>query len=813
MTEDNSLIRQMAETIGVVFWLADAKEPRLLYISAAYDRLWGRARERLYTHYEEFFEAIHPDDRERVQLASSRCVLQEQFETEYRIVRPDGEMRWIRDRGFLIRDQAGAPDRIAGFAEDVTDTKQLEHDRQHVEIALRDSEARFRNLGEALPLIVSQSSPDGQIEYVNSYWTTFSGRTPAEFANGDWLTAIHPDDQQTVLEQWQQALATGLPYEYEFRAQSIDGSYRWLLARGTPVYVADGRLTNWINTAVDIHDRKRAEVALRENEARQTFLLRLSDGLRSLSDPVEIQAVVTRTAMHYFAADRCYYCEIEDGNAIIRRDAARADLPSVVGVYSLRHFALFQAVVDAGRPFTVRNVQTTDLVDEDLRQLCIQLQVISFVDVPVIKNGKPVGILCLVQGRPRNWTDLEVELVVETAERTWAAVERARTEAALAQSEAKYRSLFTSINEGYALCELLYDNNNAPIDWKILEVNPAFEALTGITHAAGKIAEQLNQLLDTNWLQTFATVAQTGESTRFEHHVSSIDYWFEVLVSRIAADQQHIIVVFNDITARKQAEAGLRESEEKYRRLNQQLEQRVQERTAQLEVLNQELEAFSHSVSHDLKTPLSYITMTTERLARNLNVAQLDAASQRYLQIIAQSALRAGAMVDDLLEFSRVGWVEMRWITVPMNSLVQRVQQQLLPETLGRSIRWQVEPLPTVQGDPAMLRLVWQNLLSNAIKYTRDRAEAIITIGSCVSEHETVFFVQDNGAGFDMKYRDRLFNIFQRLHTQDQFAGTGVGLANVRRIIHRHGGRTWAEGAIDQGATIYFSLPKQEEQA
>lgn len=238
----------------------------------------------------------------------------------------------------------------------------------------------------------------------------------------------------------------------------------------------------------------------------------------------------------------------------------------------------------------------------------------------------------------------------------------------------------------------------------------------------------------------------------------------------------------------------------------------MQERTAQLEALNQELEAFSHSVSHDLKTPLSYIAMMTEQLARSLNVTQLDAASRRYLHIIEQSALRASTMVDDLLEFSRMGRLEMRRSTVQMNALVQQVQPKREPEGGERSLRWQIEPLPEVQGDPAMLRLVWQNLLSNAIRYTRDRSEAVITAGSSNHEHETVFFVQDNGAGFDMRYYSRLFNIFQRLHSQQQFAGTGVGLANVRRI-HRHGGRTWAEGAIDQGATVYFSLPKQGEPA
>ncbi|MBW4687849.1 MAG: GHKL domain-containing protein [Komarekiella atlantica HA4396-MV6] len=167
-------------------------------------------------------------------------------------------------------------------------------------------------------------------------------------------------------------------------------------------------------------------------------------------------------------------------------------------------------------------------------------------------------------------------------------------------------------------------------------------------------------------------------------------------------------------------------------------------------------------------------------------------------------------MVDDLLEFSRLGKTEMHLTTVNISQLVQQVQAQLQSELVGRSLYWQIEPLATVEGDPTLLRLVVQNLLSNAVKYTRNNTEAAITIGSIEQEQEVIFFVKDNGAGFDMKYCDRLFSMFQRLHPQEEFPGTGVGLATVRRIIHRHGGRIWAQGAIDQGATFYFSLPKHE---
>ncbi|MBW4505976.1 MAG: GHKL domain-containing protein [Scytonematopsis contorta HA4267-MV1] len=180
------------------------------------------------------------------------------------------------------------------------------------------------------------------------------------------------------------------------------------------------------------------------------------------------------------------------------------------------------------------------------------------------------------------------------------------------------------------------------------------------------------------------------------------------------------------------------------------------------------------------------------------------------LDIITQSALQTERMVEELLEFSRLGQTKMHFTTVIMSQLAQQVQVELQPELSGRSVYWQIEPLPEVEGDPVLVWLVLQNLLSNAVKYTRDCVEATIVIGSIEEEQEVIFFVKDNGAGFDMRYQERLFRMFQRLHPQEQFAGTGVGLATVRRIVHRHGGRIWAEGSINQGETFYFSLPKSE---
>jgi signal transduction histidine kinase len=239
---------------------------------------------------------------------------------------------------------------------------------------------------------------------------------------------------------------------------------------------------------------------------------------------------------------------------------------------------------------------------------------------------------------------------------------------------------------------------------------------------------------------------------------------------------------------------------------NAALELRVRERTAQLEAANKELEAFSYSVSHDLRTPVRHIDGFTGLLLKS--EPSLSENGKRYLDLIAGSSKRMGQLIDDLLNLSRNSRAEMRCTDVNLQELVEEVLQRLKPETENRNIHWTKGELPRIQADPALLRQVFSNLLLNAIKYTRPRNPAEIEIGSVNAPgEETVIFVRDNGVGFDMNYAGKLFGVFQRLHDQNEFEGTGVGLANVRRIIARHGGRTWAEGKVDGGATFFFALP------
>jgi len=545
--------------------------------------------------------------------------------------------------------------------------------------------------------------------------------------------------------------------------------------------------------------------------------------------------------------------------------------------------------------------------------------------IPLCVGDQRLGLLQLNARRNGAFSSDAIALWERLGGQLAVALAKFRADEELGASEARFRSLFENMLEGFAYCRMLY-HQGQPQDFIYLHVNSAFEKLTGLKQVVGRrVTEVIPGIRDSDaaLFEIYGRVAATGRPEKFETYVQALKLWFSVSVYCPAPE--HFVAVFDVISARKEAERALREqsdlleamsrmaqvggwefevatgrgqwteevariheldprtetgvefglnfyqgesrrrievavqeaitlgkpydlelefvtakgnpkwvrtigfplrqggrvvrvhgtiqditerkrAEDQIRQFNLELEERVRQRTAQLEAANQELEAFSYSVSHDLRAPLRAIDGFAGILVED-HGGRLDPEGRRVVQVIRQEATRMGKLIDDLLTFSRVSRGQMRSERIEMTSLAKAVFAEHAALAPNRRIHLRLDALLPAFGAPSLVRQVLANLVSNAIKYTQPKPEAEIELGSRSEDSQNVYWVKDNGVGFDPKYVAKLFGIFQRLHSSEEFEGTGVGLALVKRIVHRHGGRVWAEGKLNEGSTFYFTLP------
>jgi PAS domain S-box-containing protein len=403
---------------------------------------------------------------------------------------------------------------------------------------------------------------------------------------------------------------------------------------------------------------------------------------------------------------------------------------------------------------------------------------IAFVSVLFVGVGVGIGLI---------WRQQRLQIFKE----------RYKVSEAARAAEIRYREALDKMMEG---CQII------GFDWRYLYVNDSAARHGKLTREdllGHTMMEQYPGIEKTELFAVLKHCMDDRNSQRLEnefHYPDGTKGFFSLSIQPVP---EGIFILSMDITKSRRVQ-------EELERLNKDLDRRVSERTAQIEEANKELEAFSYSVSHDLRAPLRHINGYIDLLMKRFP-GLLPEKGRNYLDIIADSAHHMGMLIDDLLQFSRTGRQDMSRSDLDMNIVLQDVLETIKQDNPGRNIEWDIATLPHVYGDVKLLPFVWTNLLSNAVKFTQKNDKARIEIGVNMEGDELIFFVRDNGLGFDMNYAHKLFGVFQRLHSSEEFEGTGIGLANVRRIIQRHGGRTWAESELNNGATFYFTLPAKKE--
>ena len=696
----------------------------------------------------------------------------------------------------------------------------LEHAR--AEQALVNSEARFRELAENIEdVFYNVDARQGQVRYVSPGYEKVWGRSCESLyaVPGSQVDAVLPEDLP-VLAQANALNEAGHNSRVEYRILSADGRIRWLRDRSYPVFGDAGELERVVGTVRDITDSKLAEMALAATHRALEMLSRSSIAINRVHDEAALLAEVCRVAVEVggyrmawvgFASDDeeksihpAAHAGHELGYLDVIRLCWRDDRPEGLG--------------PAGRAIRTGLPQQTD----DIRQLdsgfqwraaAVQRGYFSILALPLCSDGYSFGVMCLYAGQLQQFAPEEIQLLQELADNLAFGIVSLRTRLEQRRSEEAERRTAVRLHEQASLLDL------APgaivvrnLDLSIRFWSRGAERLYGwpAEQVLGKTMQALmyrrNPQVLTDAIEKIKAAEGdwTGEVEQADCHGTPVYVEMRGTVVRDESGQVNGVMIVNtDISERRQAREDILQ-------LNSSLEDRVQKRTAQLKFANEQLEAFSWSVSHDLRSPLSSINGFSNLLAKSIagqGTTPIAERSQHYLARIRAGVGQMGELIDAMLSLAQVSRSSLAWETVDLSAKAGVVLAALQEREPGRLVRLDVQPGLMAQGDPRLLTQVLYNLLGNAWKFSAGKDRACITLGRMVGfDDEDVYFVRDNGAGFDMAYVEKLFGAFQRLHTETEFAGTGIGLATVQRIIARHGGRVWAESVQGEGATFYFTL-------
>ena len=598
----------------------------------------------------------------------------------------------------------------------------------------------------------------GQVVWSEEIWNVY-GLQPhsCQPSYEAWLQVVHPDDRERVVQMVFQSTNAGNELSVEYRVANSGSVPRWLLIQGQPVREEGGPPRRYLGIALDITERKRAEEAVRESENQ----------FRTLANAIPQLCWMADAGGHIFWYNQRWY----DYTGVTQELTNQPGWESIHDPSVLPGVkAAWQESLATGSPF--------DMVFP-LRSFKGEFRPFLTRVMPVLDR----------EGRVARWFGTNTDIS-----------EQQRTENALRESEGRFAFALGASQIGHWEFDLANHSAHRSIEHARIFGHPdpsapwTFEDF--LNHVVPEDRESIANRIR-------AAIESDGNSN-FECRITRADgavRWIWVcgqLRREENGGARRMAGIIQDITERKHAERRIRQ-------INVELEQRVQERTSELQASNKELEAFAYSVSHDLRAPLRGIDGWSLALLEDYG-AQLDQNAQRYLSRVRSEAQRLGTLIDDLLQLSRITRDEMQRATVDLSAVAGAVAERLLESHPDRRIEFTIAPGLMAAGDPRLLEIALTNLFGNAVKFTARRADPQIEFNQISVNGETAFRVRDNGVGFDMTYAHTLFGAFQRLHKPSDFPGSGIGLATVQRIIRRHGGRVWAEAQPDQGATFYFTI-------
>jgi len=746
-------------------------------------------------------------------------------DNEAEAVRKDGTVFWVSQNAQNYYDEKGQIQGTETFVRDITIRKKAEE-------ALSVSEENYRHLVKYAPTFIYEIDYNGpRFKTVNDAMCQFSGYSREELLSMNPFKLLDFKSKQIFRDRINEGLSgEKIAENIEFNVLHRDGHKLWVILNVKPTYREDGKLDITLVVGYDITERKKLEQKKQELlEQVQLF----NEELEVSNEELQSTTEELREANEELQLQEY---ELLNFNQVLKESELRFRRFFESGLLGVIFWNIEGNITDANDKFLEMTGYTRDDLEMgridwakmtpsefqylDERSL-IELKntgvnKMSFEKEYIRKDGSRIpiivagamldnarinGVVFVLDITERKKTETELkeyrDQLEDLVDSRTALLED--TYESLKEKENQYLTLFNSIDEGFCTVEVIFDADDKPIDYRFLEINPAFEGQTGLVEAEGKLMRDLAPDHEEHWFEIYGKIALTGEPMRFVNEAKALNRWYDVYAFKIGDPEgREVAILFNDITKRKKAEDELKEYQDT-------LEEKVEKRTEELLKSNKELEQFAYVSSHDLQEPIRMVTSFTQLLERRYK-GQLDADADDYINFIVEGAHRMKYLIDDLLAFSRLNTQVKEFEKVNLETVLNNVLSNLSISIKENNASINHDPLPMVMADKSQMMQVFQNLIVNAIKFHGPNPPKI-HVSAQNDENEWIFSVSDNGIGIDQEYQKQIFEVFKRLHTRKEYPGSGIGLSISQKIINRHDGRIWVESEFGKGSTFYFTIP------